>query len=135
MSTFSRVYKPYTFGGEGGLWKSTFFMQTFNFLAWFLLFSWGYLALKKCWYVLFLGGGGGLRKCWYLWMAPYCMSQQNFGMSLYCFLFTTLPNVLHVYYMCETYVIHVWCFCYIINVIHTHVIHVLNTCNTVELHV
>ncbi len=34
-------------GGGGGLWKSTFFPCTFNFLAWFLLFSWGFLALKK----------------------------------------------------------------------------------------
>ncbi len=45
-------------GGERGLWKSTFFPYTFTFLAWFLLFSWGFLALKKCWYVLFFWGEG-----------------------------------------------------------------------------
>ncbi len=40
MSTFSWVYKSYTFKWEGveGLWKSIF-LYTFNFLAWFLLFS------------------------------------------------------------------------------------------------
>ncbi len=62
MSTFSRVYKPYPFGEGGCLWKSTFFPYTFNFLARFLLFSWWFLALKKCW-CLFIFGGGGLRKC------------------------------------------------------------------------
>ncbi len=36
----------------------------------------------------------------------------------------TLPNVPHQYSMCDTHVIHVWCFRYITHVIHTPVIHV-----------
>ncbi len=40
------------------------------------------------------------------------------------FLTTTLPNVPHVYYMCDTHVIHVLYFRYIAHAIHTSVIHV-----------
>ncbi len=62
-------------GEGGGLWKSTFL----NFLVRlkFLLFSWGFLALKKCWCIFFLGWEGVSEsvwfvhswKCWHLWMA------------------------------------------------------------------
>ncbi len=44
------------------LWKSKSFMYTFNLLAWFLLFSWRFLALKNVDVYSFLGGGA-LRKC------------------------------------------------------------------------
>ncbi len=36
----------------------------------------------------------------------------------------SLSNVPHVYYMCDTPVMHVWCFGCITHVIHTHVMHV-----------
>ncbi len=49
----------------------------------------------------------------------------------------TPVNVPHVYKMCDTYVIHIWCFMCITHLIHTPVIHVkisvihmLHTCNT-----
>ncbi len=67
MSTISWVYSiNHTLSGggvgtvkigEGDLWKSTIFPNTFNFLAWFLLFLRGFLALKKCWCVLIFGRG------------------------------------------------------------------------------
>ncbi len=63
-------------GGGGVLWKSIFLSYTFNFLAWFLLFSWAFLTLKKCWCVLFFGGVSESVwfvyswKCLHLWMAP-----------------------------------------------------------------
>ncbi len=50
MSTFSRVYKTYTFGGRGVCQNQHFFC-TLNFLAWFLLFSWRILTLNNCWCV------------------------------------------------------------------------------------
>ncbi len=64
-NNFTSVQNKHVRGGGGGdLWKSIFLPYTFNFCAWFLLFSWGFLPLKKCWSVLFFfGGGGGLRKC------------------------------------------------------------------------
>ncbi len=64
-------------GGEGVCEYQHVFLDTFSFLAWFLLFSFGFLALKKCWCVLFFLGGGlrkcmvcALWKCWHLWMVP-----------------------------------------------------------------
>ncbi len=46
------------------MWKFKKIQYTFNFLAWCLLFSWWFLALKKCWCILgFFGGRGGLRNC------------------------------------------------------------------------
>ncbi len=41
-----------------GYVKINIFSYTFNFMAWFLLFSWEFLALKKCWCVLFFWRGG-----------------------------------------------------------------------------
>ncbi len=41
MSTFSQVYKPYTFGGGEGVCENQHIFCTLNFLARFLLFSWG----------------------------------------------------------------------------------------------
>ncbi len=52
------MYKQYTFGRVERSVKSKKNPYTFNFLVWFLLFSWEFLALKKCWCVLFLGGRG-----------------------------------------------------------------------------
>ncbi len=59
MSIFSQVFKPYTFGGRGVMWKSTFFPYTFNFLVWFFIIFMGiFLALKTFWCVLGFFGGG-----------------------------------------------------------------------------
>ncbi len=52
--TFTRSYWP-------------LFSYTFNFLAWFLLFSWGFLARKKCWCILFLGWRRGSQKVYGLY--------------------------------------------------------------------
>ncbi len=74
MSTFSWEYKPYFQGGGWGLWKSTFFPYTFNFLPWSLLFSKWFLALKNVDVYSFFGGWGGVSegvwfvhswKCWH----------------------------------------------------------------------
>ncbi len=46
-----------------------------------------------------------------------------------------LVHVLHVYYICAACVIYVWWFLCNTCVIHTHVIHVQNTCNTYVTHV
>ncbi len=62
---------------SGGLWKSKYFPYTFKFLALFLIFSWGFLALKNV-NVYSFGGRGVFEsvwfvhswKCWHLWMAP-----------------------------------------------------------------
>ncbi len=43
-------------GGEGC--ENQIFIHTLNFLTWFLLFSWGFLALQKSRCVLFFFGGG-----------------------------------------------------------------------------
>ncbi len=63
MSTFSRVYKPYTLGGKvGGVGvceNQHFFCTLLTFWPDYL-FSWGFLALKKCWCVLFFLGGEGV---------------------------------------------------------------------------
>ncbi len=40
-----------------------------------------------------------------------------------------LANVPHAYYMCDTHVIHVWCFSCIIHVIHAPIIYVYNPYN------
>ncbi len=64
MSTFSWVYKPYTFeGGEGS--ENQIFFCTLYFLAWFLFFSSGFLTqtnvdvyLKNVDVYSFWGGGG-----------------------------------------------------------------------------
>ncbi len=77
MSTFSQVNRPYTFGGGGGSLKmKTKLCYTFNFLAWFLLFSWGFWHSKMS--ICNLFGEGGVSeslwfvhswKCWHLWKA------------------------------------------------------------------
>ncbi len=58
----------HTLSGGGGLWKSTFYPYTINFLVWFLLFSWGFLALKKCWCVLFFLVRGESQKVYGLYI-------------------------------------------------------------------
>ncbi len=57
--------------------KSTFFPYTFNFLVWFLLFSWGFLASRNVGVYSFWGEGVSESvwfvyswKCWDLWMTP-----------------------------------------------------------------
>ncbi len=55
-----------------------FSIHLFNFLAWFLLLSCGFLALKKWWCVFLFGVEGvsesvwfvHLWKCWHLWTVP-----------------------------------------------------------------
>ncbi len=46
----------------------------------------------------------------------------------------TLPNVSHVYYMCDTQEIHVWCLdvllVHLYYMCKTPVIHMFHTCNT-----
>ncbi len=50
------------------------------------------------------------------------LNSTNVSIILYCH--SILANVLHVYYMCDTCVINVWCFRCITYVIHTPVIYV-----------
>ncbi len=77
VNIFTSVQTIHLQGKGGGLWKSTFFPYTFNFLTWFLLFSCRFLTLKNV-EVYFLWWGGVSKsvwfvhswKCWHLWMAP-----------------------------------------------------------------
>ncbi len=57
--------KPYTFGVGEGL-KINIFSLNF-FLGWILLFSCGFLALKKYWCVLFFGRGGVSESVWFVY--------------------------------------------------------------------
>ncbi len=64
ISTFSRVYKTYIFGEGGRVCENHHFFHTL--LAWFLLFTSGFLELKYFWCVLLFWWDGVSESVWFV---------------------------------------------------------------------